>query len=187
MTTDLGRTPSQTVGPYFREGLVVAGGDHVVPAGHPDATWLVGRVVDGAGEPVGDALVEVWQLDPAGDDAHRSDLVGFTGLGRVAVEPDGSYRIRVVEPPVTTTLDGVRQAPHLDLVLHARGLMRHLVTRAYVLPVQPGAAASLRAVDPVLSGLGPDRQDRLLARRENGGLRFDIHLQGEHETPFFDV
>ncbi len=166
------------------------GGHHAVAAGHPDALRLTGRVVDGAGEPVTDALVEVWGLDPDGRPGPDSDVDGFTGAGRAAADATGTYRVRVLAPPATTTVDGVPQAPHLDVVVHARGLLRHLVTRAYVLPADPDEAAATRAADPVLSGLdaaGDGRAERVLARRGDGVLRLDIHLQGAHETPFFDV
>lgn len=187
MTEAPGLTPSQTVGPFFHDGLVARGGDHVVPAGHPGALWLRGQVLDGEGEPVPDALVEVWQLDPDGQDARDSSLVGFTGTGRVPTDEHGRYRVRVLPPPGTTTVDGVPQAPHLDVVVHARGLLRHLVTRAYVLPTDPDAADRVALADPVLGALDPGLRSRLVAVRSGDHLDLDIHLQGELETPFFDV
>jgi protocatechuate 3,4-dioxygenase, alpha subunit len=108
-------------------------------------------------------------------------------MGRVATDRDGRYRVRVLPPPPTETVDGVPQAPHLDVVVHARGLLRHVVTRAYVLPVDPDEARTAADQDPVLSGLDPERRRRLTAGRGSRELYFDIHLQGEHETPFFAV
>lgn len=182
-----GATPSQTVGPFFHGGLVRGDGHHVSPADDPESLLMTGTVLDGAGAPVSDALVEVWQLDPDGLDARSSSRPGFTGIGRVATGPDGSYRVRVLPPPPTTTVDGVAQAPHLDMLVHARGIMRHLVTRAYVLPADPDDAQRLAATDPVLGSLEKRRRCRLLARRDGDALRFDIRLQGPDETPFFDV
>jgi protocatechuate 3,4-dioxygenase alpha subunit len=182
-----GVTPSQTVGPFFHDGLIALGGDHVVPAGHPGAVWLRGQVLDGEGEPVPDAMVEVWQLDPEGNGPDDSTLPGFTGTGRVPTDEHGRYRVRVLTPPETTTVDGLPQAPHIDVVVHARGLLRHLVTRAYVLPTDPDAAQRLADADPVLGALDTDLRGRLVAVRSGDDLDLDIHLQGELETPFFDV
>ncbi len=162
-------TPGQTVGPFFAFGLEYAGDSELVPAEHPDAITLRGRVLDGAGEPVPDALVELWQAGPDGRVVQqagslRRDAETFTGWGRCGTDAAGRYAF-------TTLPTG---APFLALTVLARGLLDRLVTRAYL----PDAAA-----DPFLRGLG-DRHRSLLATRDEGGFVFDIRLQGDDETVF---
>jgi protocatechuate 3,4-dioxygenase alpha subunit len=148
-----GRTPSQTVGPFFAIGLCRRAQNEVVPAG---STRIVGRVLDGAGEPVPDAVVELWQQGDQG-----------TRWGRCGTDADGRFEFVTERPP-----DGVA-----DVIVFARGLLKHLVTRCYF----PGAT------DEVLERLGSEERETLLACDEHGVLRFDIRLQGERETVFFAV
>ncbi|RKR92460.1 protocatechuate 3,4-dioxygenase alpha subunit [Micromonospora pisi] len=185
-----GSTPSQTVGPYLHLGLLWPDGPDVVPPGTPGEIWLRGQIFDGAGAPVVDALVESWQADPDGRFDHPDDprgavrptVAGFRGFGRSATDATGAYAIRTVKPGPLPGPDGVTEAPHLDLSVFARGLLHRLVTRLYF-PDEPAA----NATDPVLAGLDPARRPTLVARPAPDGFRFDIHLQGEHETVFFAV
>jgi protocatechuate 3,4-dioxygenase, alpha subunit len=187
--TDL--TASQTVGPFLHIGLPWEDGPYVVPPDTAGACTITGTVYDGAGEPVPDALVETWQADPDGrfdhpDDprgAVRSTVDGFRGFGRCPTDRDGTYRIVTVKPGALPAGDGAVEAPHLDVSVFARGLLDRVVTRVYF----PDEEAA-NAVDPVLVALPePDRAGTLVATAVEGGYRFDIRLQGEGETVFFDV
>ncbi len=186
-------TPSQTVGPFLAIGLPWPDGPFVVPEGSPGAITITGRVVDGAGQPVSDALVETWQADPDGRFRHPDDPRGapaegqaFRGFGRCPTGPDGSYRIVTLKPGPLPGPGGGTEAPHVDVSVFARGLLDRVVTRIYF----PDEAQA-NAADPVLASVGdPARAATLVARpdpADAGLLCFDIHLQGEHETVFFDV
>ena len=182
----LGLTPSQTVGPFFSHALPWPDGPYVVPAGTAGAFWLRGRVLDGAGDPVPDALVESWQADPAGRFAHPDDPRGsdvdFRGFGRCPSDEDGRWAILTVRPGRVPDHTGRMQAPHIDLSIFARGLLDRVVTRVY-LPDE----AEANAEDPVLSGIDEARRSTLVAEPDQNGFRFDIRLQGERETVFFSV
>jgi protocatechuate 3,4-dioxygenase, alpha subunit len=156
-------TPSQTVGPYFTLGLVDA--NQLVP----DGLRLTGRILDGAGEPVPDAIVEVWQADEEG--RYRPHF----GWGRSGCDQDGRYTFLTVKPG---PIDG--QAPHLTMLVFARGLLKPVLTRMYF-PDEEEANAR----DTVISGV--DDRSTLVARPVEGGLEFDIRLQGDGETVFFVV
>jgi protocatechuate 3,4-dioxygenase alpha subunit len=171
-------TPSQTVGPFFAIELPYAEGPYVVPDGADGAIWLRGRVLDGVGDPIPDALVESWQADP---DGHFDGE--FRGFGRSGTDAEGTWAIHTLKPGTVPAPNGGEQAPHVDLTIFARGLLHQLVTRLYFEDEQEANAA-----DPVLSGL-PDDNARatLIAAREDGGYRLDIHLQGPDETVFFAV
>jgi protocatechuate 3,4-dioxygenase alpha subunit len=171
-------TPSQTVGPFLHIGLLWDDGPDVVPDGAPDAIVITGRVVDGDGAPVPDALVETWQCDAGG----RFDNPDFRGLGRCPTDSDGRYRIRTVRPAALSTDDGRRQAPHVDVSVFARGLLDRVVTRIYL-----GDVPTANAADPTLSTVDEARRGTLVAAPVDGGYRFDIRLQGGNETVFFDV
>lgn len=175
-----GPTPSQTVGPFFGYALPFPGGDQLIPQGRPDAVHLTGTVYDGAGAPVPDALVEVWQADATGavpreQGSRDRDGWTFTGFGRAAVDPNGRYTFTTVEPG--TTRDGA--APFFTLTVFARGLLQHLFTRAYLPDVAPGE-------DPFLRSLPAGRAATLICGRNEHGYSFDIHLQGPDETVFLD-
>jgi protocatechuate 3,4-dioxygenase, alpha subunit len=165
-------TPSQTVGPFFAIELPYAEGPYVVADGTDGAIWLRGRVVDGAGDPIPDALVETWQAGPDG----RFDGE-FRGFGRSGTDEEGAWAILTLKPGAVG-----EQAPHVDLTIFARGLLHHLVTRLYFDDEDEANAA-----DPVLSNLPDDRRATLVAAREDDGYRLDIHLQGPDETVFFAV
>ena len=198
-------TPSQTVGPYFAMRLPWPNGPFVVPEGTMGAITIVGRLFDGAGNTIPDGLIETWQADPDGQFAHPDDPRGpspsgyrsFRGFGRCPTAPDGSYRIVTVKPgplpdPLARGEDGAgggaAEAPHLDVSVFARGLLDRVVTRMYF----PDEAEA-NAADPVLSSITEqDRRAGLIAVPEPGPaggslLRFDIYLQGDRETVFFDV
>jgi protocatechuate 3,4-dioxygenase alpha subunit len=161
-------TPPQTIGPFFHIGLDVPGTEQLVPPEHPDAVHIEGCVFDGAGDPVDDALIEVW------------DAQGVR-FGRCATTAAGRYHFLATKPARGPAAGAPAEAPHLNVSVFARGLLDRLVTRIYF----PDEAAA-NAGDPVLSGIAdPRARASLVARAEAGSLRFDIHLQGEQETVFF--
>jgi protocatechuate 3,4-dioxygenase, alpha subunit len=149
----LGRTPSQTVGPFFAIGLCHDPQNEVVPGG---SVRLVGHVVDGAGEPVPDAVVELWQPGDSG-----------TQWGRCGTNAEGRFEF-VTERP---------SRGYADVIVFARGLLRHLVTRCYFDDVD----------DAVLVELDRVARDTLIAQPDGDALRFDIRLQGDRQTVFFAV
>ena len=177
MSERLVATPGQTIGPFFHYALPYVRGHELVPPATPGAVRLRGTVYDGAGAPVPDALLEIRQAAPDGtvpvtEGSWRRDG-GFTGWGRCATDPAGRYSFTTLEPGA---VDG--GAPFFAVVVFARGLLDRLFTRAYL----PGAAAGS---DPFLAGLPAERRETLMAVREpDGGLRFDVHLQGDRETLF---
>ena len=183
---ELGTTPSQTVGPFFAMALPWPDGPLVVAEGTPGALWVRGRVLDGAGEPVPDALVETWQADPAGRFDHPDDprgaAGGFRGFGRCPTDADGRYGILTLKPGPVPGPDGSTQAPHLDVSVFARGLLNRVVTRVYF-----ADEAAANAADPVLAGLPDADRATLLAEPSADGYRFDVRLQGDRATVFFAV
>jgi protocatechuate 3,4-dioxygenase alpha subunit len=183
----LAPTPGQTVGPFFGYALPYAGGGDLVPPGRPGAIQLHGFVRDGAGAPIPDALLEIWQADPDGQvprqaGSLRRDGYPFTGWGRAATDNAGHYSFTTLEPGATD--DG--RAPFFAVTVFARGLLDRLFTRVY-LPDHPALST-----DPLLGSLPADRRATLVARREpsgrsgdgSGGLAFDVTLQGDGETVF---
>jgi protocatechuate 3,4-dioxygenase alpha subunit len=171
-------TPSQTVGPFFAIELPYADGRYAVPEGTPGAVWLRGRVLDGDGAPVPDALVETWQADPSGQ--FGGD---FRGFGRSGTDEEGRWAILTLKPgPVPGASGEAAQAPHVDLNIFARGLLHRVVTRLYF--ADEGQA---NGADPVLAGLGEDARATLVAQPCADGYELDVHLQGPHETTFFAV
>lgn len=176
--TTLKPTPGQTVGPFFHYALPFDGGAELVPAGRADAIRLHGTVLDGAGDPVPDALIEIWQADAEGrivqvpGSLHRDGWT-FTGWGRAATDAAGYYSFSTLLPGAT---EGA--APFFGVTVFARGLLDRLFTRAYV-PEHPGLAT-----DPLLTSVAPDRRNTLIASADATGLVFDIRLQGERETVF---
>lgn len=174
-----GLTASQTVGPYLHLGLLrPLIGSEVVPRDHPGAVVIRGRLVDGAGVPVPDGMVETWQADPAG----RYGAAGFSGLGRSGTVAGGTFEIVTVKPGRVGYPDGRLQAPHLAVGVFARGLLKRLATRLYF----PDEAAA-NAADPVLCLLSEAGRAPLVAIPDDGFLRFDIRLQGDGQTTFFAV
>ena len=174
--SDGGLTPSQTVGPYFSIGLPWDAGPHAVEPGHPDAIEIGGEIRDGEGELVLDAVIETWQSDPPVDE-------DFRGFGRSGFEVgDGRWSVTTLKPGPEPGPDGTTQAPHIDVSVFARGMLNRTVTRIYFADEREANAA-----DPVLATVPEARRHTLLAGRVDGGYRFDIRLQGDGETVFFDV
>ncbi len=155
-------TPSQTVGPFFGFALPFPGD---ADAGGVAPLRIEGRVFDGAGAAVPDAILEIWHGD---------------AFARSATDATGRYRVSISKPRATPGPNGITAAPHLDVSVFARGLLRHLATRIYF--PDEGQA---NAADPALARVDPARQATLVARPEGEALRFDIHLQGASETVFF--
>lgn len=182
MSRTTGLTPAQTVGPFLSLGLVWPDGPCVVDPSTPGVIRIGGHLFDGNGDPVPDGLIETWQADPAGRFPPAAQA-GFRGFGRCLTGPDGTWEIVTLKPAPLPAPGGATEAPHLDVSVFARGLLHRLVTRIYF---SDEAAANAR--DPVLNGL-PDAAARatLMAVPTSGGYRFDIHLQGEHETVFFSL
>ena len=182
-------TPSQTVGPFFNIGMPGEPTELVAP-GTEGAVRLEGVIYDGDGAPVVDALVEIWQAAPSGRYHHpddpREDLPvreGFEGFGRAETDPeDGSYAFVTLKPGPVPGPGGTMQAPHLMVSVLARGLLKRLATRIYF-----EDEADANAADPVLSAVDAGRRDTLVARRDGDAYRFDVRLQGDGETVFFDV
>lgn len=194
MTPLLPQTPSQTVGPFFHDGLVRAGENRLAHDGARGMRIVLsGRVIDGAGEAVPDALVEIWQADAAGIHGHPADPRAsqadpqFAGFGRSDTRhAGGCFLFETVKPGPVAVAGGRWQAPHVSVRVFARGLLTHLATRLYFSD-EPAANAN----DPVLASIPPVRRDTLVAvaAPPEGGVavyRLDIVLQGERETVFFE-
>ena len=170
------RTPSQTVGPFFHEALRWKDGGRVRFAEAGARIVLSGRVLDGAGEPVGDAMIETWQLSPAGGAPQgASGAANPHGFARVQTDREGRYRIETSRP--------AGDLPCIDIAIFARGLLKPLRTRVYL-----AAEAQVRA-DPALAPLAKSPRLATLVAQHAGEseYRFDIRLQGEGETVFFAV
>jgi protocatechuate 3,4-dioxygenase alpha subunit len=194
-----GLTPSQTVGPFFKYGLTPGGqydwndaftNNLVTPDTSGDRVRVQGRVFDGDGQPVPDCMLEIWQADAQGrfsdpQDKRALPNTSFKGFGRCGTDANGDYFFDTIRPGSVADADGKTQAPHLLLAIFARGMLLHLYTRIYF----DGEAGN--AADPVLALVPGDRRATLIATREPGSgnavYRFDIRLQGENETVFFDV
>jgi protocatechuate 3,4-dioxygenase, alpha subunit len=182
-------TPFQTVGPFFDFGLELQGGD-IIASEAADGVHIVveGSIRDGAGDPVPDAIVEVWQANAAGRYRHPADEErapldpACDGFGRIATTGDGHFAFTTVMPGRVSGPDGRWQAPHLLISVLARGVLTRLATRIYF-EDEPAIAD-----DPVLGLVPEHRRGTLIARRaEPNRYRFDIVLQGSGETVFFDV
>jgi protocatechuate 3,4-dioxygenase alpha subunit len=209
------QTPWQTIGPFFHYGLpwkgaadLVAGEGELgarldlIPEGHyllgrregsreaakGDVIEIAGFVYDGDGAPIVDALVEIWQANPAGRYASEADTrqelaldPAFIGFGRSSTSVDGEFRFRTLKPGRVPGPGNSLQAPHIAVGVLGRGLLKRLVTRIYF------SDEASNAEDPILALVPADRRDTLIARREGKAWRFDIRLQGDGETVFFDI
>lgn len=209
-----GQTPSQTVGPFFHYGLPWKGGADLVGAsdmgaradlfpeehyvlnksgstGIPsgEVIEIVGRVVDGEGQVLTDAMIEIWQANAAGRyhsyGDTRTDVAvdpHFTGFGRAASGPEGEFRFKTIRPGRVPGPGNSLQAPHIAISVFGRGLLKRLVTRLYF---EDGEG---NGVDPILSLVPEARRKTLLAtRRRDGSWWFEIVLRGGRETVFFDL
>ena len=206
-----GQTPSQTVGPFFHYGLPWKGGADLVgksdlgarpdlfpeahyvlnlssPSGVPQGEMidLRGRVIDGNGEPVPDAMLEIWQANAAGRYASLADRreeiprdPHFIGFGRAATDADGEWHFRTIRPGRVPGPDGVLQAPHIALSVFGRGLLKRLATRIYF------ADCAENDADPILMSIPAGRRGTLIAQRRSNDWWLDIVLQGSGETVFF--
>jgi len=191
------RTPSQTVGPYLHIGLTQgAYGAHEIftaavaePGLAGTHIRLEGRIFDGEGNIVPDAVVEIWQADCQGRYAHPADgralsSNSFRGFGRCPTDKDGGFAFDTVKPGTVPGPAGTTQAPHINVGIFSRGLLKRLFTRIYF------AGDPANAADPILALVPADRRDTLIAKPDPakpGLYRFDIRLQGKDETVFFDA
>jgi protocatechuate 3,4-dioxygenase alpha subunit len=187
-------TASQTVGPFFHVGLARPELADLTRGGKAEGEriTLEGQVRDGDGAPVPDAMLEIWQANAAGRYHHPEDRQekpldpDFLGFGRAFTDKDGRYRFVTIRPGQVPGRGNALQAPHIAMTVFARGLLKHLVTRLYFADLRDANEA-----DPVLSGVADEAARRsLLATAVKGSpstYRFDVVLQGEGETLFFDV
>jgi protocatechuate 3,4-dioxygenase alpha subunit len=207
-----GQTPSQTVGPFFHYSLPWRGGADLVgqsdlgarpdlfPPSHDRLTAsrkhgpvtgeiieITGRVLDGDGAAVPDALIEIWQANAAGRYASPADAraelpldPNFLGFGRAATAADGTYRFRTIRPGRVPGPGNSLQAPHIAIGILGRGLLKRLVTRLYF------AGEAGNDEDPILALVPESRRPTLFAVEAEGVWRFDIILHGPRETVFFD-
>ena len=182
-------TSSQTVGPFHRIGLESGEVTDLAPDGVAgERITLSGRVVDGDGKPVTDAVVEIWQANAQGKYAHPDDAQDkpidprFRGFGRCLTDAQGAYRFRTIKPGRVPGPEGALQAPHVVVVVLMRGLLKHLLTRVYF-PDDPA-----NATDPVLQLVPAERRASLIARTSGrrNELEWNVILQGRDETVFFD-
>jgi len=157
-------TPSQTVGPYYAIGLCRRVENELVAPGDPGAIFIVGQLFDGDGQPIGDGMIEAWQG-------------GDKRWGRCGTDDEGRFSFVAAKAPAP-----LGEAPHLDIYVHARGLLKHQLTRMYF-PDEPEA----NAADPVLAALPEADRAVLVAEQEDGTVRFDIRMQGDRQTVFFAV
>ena len=177
-------TPSQTVGPFFARELLWSDGGKVLFPGHGDRITLTGRVFDGNGAPIVDALMETWQADAAGTFASGSDGARPCGYGRVSTDTDGRYTIDTVMPGSFRDPGGETYAPQISVMIFARGLLKAVSTRVFLAP--------LDAVkdDPLARAIAdPDRLRTLIAARDAGDskvYRWDVRLRGPGETVFIE-
>jgi protocatechuate 3,4-dioxygenase alpha subunit len=182
-------TTSQTVGPFFTIGLNwLNKSDLVGPGVSGERVTIAGRVLDGDGNAVPDALLEIWQANSHGKYAHPEDNqgkpleAGFQGYGRIGVDENGRFMFTTIKPGAVPGANGKLQAPHIAVSVFARGLMLRLVTRIYF----PGEAAN--ADDHILNLVDPGRRGTLIAKKTTiqGALEWNVLLQGAGETVFFD-
>ncbi len=185
------QTPSQTVGPFFAPALIEAGAEDLVRAEtRGDRISIEGRVIDGDGAPVTDAMLEIWQANAEGrydhpeDDQEKLIDTHFHGYGRAATDAHGNFRFHTIKPGSVAGRDGKLQAPHINVSIFARGLLKRLVTRIYF-PDEP-----LNATDAVLNSAPHDRRATMVAMWTDAthrALRFDVILQGAGETVFLEI
>ncbi len=191
MAAKLIPTPGQTVGPFFALGLDRPEWSDLT-RNNPEGRRIVieGRVIDGDGAPVSDAMLELWQANAAGRYNHVEDGQtdkkldpNFLGYGRVATDAQGRFRITTIKPGPVPGRGNALQAPHINIAFFARGLLRQLFTRIYF------ADEAANAADPLLTAIEDEtaRQSLIARRGEDDIYRFDIVLQGDGETAFLDL
>ena len=181
-------TGNQTVGPYLHIGLTWLVTRNIAPRGVPGKRVTIqGRVIDGDGQGVNDAMVEIWQANAHGRYAHPEDTQkkplqrAFRGFGRVPTDARGAFRLTTIKPGPVPGPGGRQQAPHLVVSVFMRGLLKHLATRIYF-PDEPANAR-----DPFLRLVPAERRSTLVAsKKREGVLEWNVVLQGKDETVFFD-
>lgn len=182
-------TPSQTVGPFFSIGLERLNRRDLAEGSTGKRISIQGRVLDGDGQPVPDAILEIWQADADGRYHHPehsaapTDTKSFFGFGRIPMDDHGRFSFTIIKPGPVHGPDGKPQAPHLQISIFMRGLLKQLVTRLYF-PEEP-----LNASDPVLQIVPESRRGTLVARpagSDENTLEWNVCLQGANETVFFD-
>ncbi len=194
--TSLKQTPSQTIGPFFAYGLTpeqygyahkaIVGNRLAEPEVPGEHVRIEGRIVDGGGAPIDDAMIEIWQADGdgryGGAEQGAAAAAAFTGFGRCGTDDEGGFCFATIKPGAI----GDGQAPHIAVIVQARGILNHAFTRLYF-----SDETEANDADPVLRSVPEDRRHTLIAaRRETPGgpvYRFDIRMQGDDETVFFDV
>jgi len=186
----LSTTASQTIGPYLHIGLAWLVTEHLAGPGVTGLQVTVeGRVIDGDGKPIDDAIMEIWQANAHGRYAHPEDASdlplepNFKGFGRVPTDENGGFRFTTIKPGRVPAPGGGAQAPHLNVTIFTRGLLKHVITRMYF----PGDPAN--AGDAVLLRVPAERRDTLVAKPVGGlpgTLAWNVILQGTGETVFFD-
>jgi protocatechuate 3,4-dioxygenase, alpha subunit len=188
--TKFGATPSQTVGPFFAFALPYPGGETLTnEATLGERITVEGRVTDGEGAAVTDALIEIWQANSQGRYNHPEDTQerqldpNFNGFGRTQTDADGRFRFHTIKPGPVPGPGGRPQAPHINVSVLGRGILKRMATRVYF----SGEAGNTD--DPILALVPEERRGTLIAERIGDGAvyRFDIRLQGENETVFFDI
>ncbi len=191
------QSPSQTVGPYFAQGLLREGDQvftNVLVSENTEGERIriEGAVFDAEGRPIEDAMIEIWQANSHGrynhplDEQDRPLDPEFMGHGRASTDTKGYYRFETIKPGSVPGPDNSAQAPHINVIVFARGMLSHAFTRIYF------EDETLNQADSVLMSIeDPAHRNTLIARREEAEgvaiYRFDIHFQGEHETAFFDA
>ncbi len=190
-----GITPSATVGPFFKYGLTPArqyawndvfSASTITPDAVGERVVISGRILDGDGVAIPDAMIEIWQADAAGRYAHPRQHgaanAAFKGFARADTDKHGGYRIETIKPGQTIGPNSQSQAPHILVAVFARGMLRHLYTRIYF-----ADEAAANAADPILALVPAERRGTLLATGDKADYQFDIRIQGDAETVFFDI
>ncbi len=191
------QSPSQTVGPYFAQGLLREGDQvftNVLVSGNTEGERIriEGCVFDAEGRPIEDAMIEIWQANSHGRYDHPLDEQDkpldpeFRGHGRTSTDIKGNYRFDTIKPGAVPGPDNKSQAPHINVIMFARGMLSHAFTRIYF------EDEALNLKDAVLLSIDDEAHRKtLIGRREEvDGVvtyRFDIHCQGDNETAFFDA
>lgn len=176
-------TTWQTIGPYFRIGMEHLDTREIASPGTPGLhVTIEGRILDGKGDPVPDAVLEIWQANATGQYSSESGAEGFTGFGRIPTDTEGQFRFTTIQPGPVPGPEGKLQSPHLAVRLMMRGLLKALVTRLYF----PGNTLS---ADPVINLVPEPRRQTLIATPDpvrSATYLWNVELQGERETVFFD-
>jgi len=193
MEREYKQTPSQTVGPYFRIGMIYGENQNVLVNEQTQGQriQIIGQVFDGKGDPVTDAMLEIWQADANGlfnheaDPRHAEADAHFRGFGRAENRDAGRYSFKTIKPGRVPYND-TQQAPHINMRVFSRGMLLHAHTRIYF-----ADEAEANATDPILQHVLQERRQTLIAQPVKNEVaptyRFDIHLQGDNETVFFDI